>query len=451
MTIPALSRAPVVGSVSLHLAFKAILTRDCLNLLNTIGPSIAYQATGPKKEFLMLNNIRNVPVVASSDLNANLHATLARYRPAYPFVALDTGGYVVLRHDDVVRLMSDSRLQATEIAMPAQAGVTEGVLYDIFEHGMLTANGEIHARRRSTLSRALAMQVLETFRQHLRRAAHTLLDARYDHGRLELVSDYAAQLPIQALAGLLELPDADIPDFAADVYAMNAFFRPEPTEDAVTKAETAALRVRSYLELQLAQAKDNAPHSFLAQYTSMAEGELTIAELLVQIIQMIIGGTESVRTALTAQTVHLLSHPEQWRSVCADPSLIASVVSEGLRFEPGIAGVVRVSVQDIEIGDWILPAGQLVLLSAVSALRDESVFERPDVFDISRPNLELARLAFGGGAHRCVADALGRAELEIGLAVLVERLPRLRLQNMPAFQGHMFVRNTGACWVTWDN
>ncbi len=80
----------------------------------------------------MLNNIRNVPVVASSDLNANLHATLARYRPAYPFVALDTGGYVVLRHDDVVRLMSDSRLQATEIAMPAQAGVTEGVLYDIF-------------------------------------------------------------------------------------------------------------------------------------------------------------------------------------------------------------------------------------------------------------------------------------------------------------------------------
>jgi cytochrome P450 len=239
------------------------------------------------------------------------------------------------------------------------------------------------------------------------------------------------------LAGLLELPDADIPDFAADVYAMNAFFRPEPTEDAVTKAETAALRVRSYLELQLAQAKDNAPHSFLAQYTSMAEGELTRAELLVQIVQMIIGGTESVRTALTAQTVQLLSHPEQWRSVCADPSLIASVV--------------RVSVQDIEIGDWILPAGQLVLLSAVSALRDESVFERPDLFDISRPNLKLARLAFGGGAHRCVADALGRAELEIGLAVLVERLPRLRLENMPAFEGHMFVRNTGTCWVTWDN
>jgi cytochrome P450 len=122
---------------------------------------------------------------------------------------------------------------------------------------------------------------------------------------------------------------------------------------------------------------------------------------------------------------------------------------EGMRLEPGIAGVVRVSVQDIELDGWILPAGQLVVLSAMSALRDESVFDRPNVFDMSRPNLKLARLAFGGGAHACVAEAMGRAELEEGLSALTQRHPSLQLENLPAFQGHVFVRKTGECWVRW--
>lgn len=399
----------------------------------------------------MLDNIRTIPLVSSADLDADVHSTFARYRSSFPFVTLDTGGSIVLRHDDVARLMSDSRLQATDIAMPVQAGITEGVLYDIFAHGMLTANGEVHARRRSAISRALANQVLDRFRQHLRQAATALIDASYESGRLELASGYAAKLPILALAGLLEVPDADIPAFTRDVYAMNAFFRPNPSEDAVVDAETAALRVRNYLDALLAKAEADQSQGFLAQYLRFAEDdELSRSEVLVQIIQLIIGGTESVRTALIAQTFQLLSHPDQWRSVCADPTLVANAVAEGMRLEPGIAGVVRVSVQDIELDGWTLPAGQLVVLSAISALRDDRVFDRPDVFDMLRPNLRLARLAFGGGAHQCVAEAMGRAELEEGLLILAERLPGLELENAPAFQGHMFVRKAGECWVRWE-
>lgn len=399
----------------------------------------------------MLDNIRTIPIVSSVDLDADVHATFARYRPSFPFVRLDTGGYIVLRHDDVARLMNDSRLQATDIAMPVQAGVTEGVLFDIFAHGMLTANGDVHARRRSPLSRALANQVLDQFRQHVRKAAAALIDASMQTGRLELASDYAAKLPILALASLLEVPATDIADFAHNIYAMNAFFRPDPTEEAVADAETAAQWVQNYLDGLLTQAERDRSRGFLAQYLEFTEeGELTRSEVLVQIIQLIIGGTESVRTALVAQTVQMLSNPEQWRAVCSDPTLVPNAVAEGMRFEPGIAGVVRVSVQDIELDGWTLPAGQLVLLSFVSALRDERIFDRPDIFDLSRPNLKLARLAFGGGAHKCVAEAMGLAELEEGLSVLAERLPGLELETRPRFQGHMFVRKTSACWVRWD-
>jgi hypothetical protein len=77
---------------------------------------------------------------------------------------MEAGGYVVLRHDDVVQLMNDPRLQAAEAAMPVQAGITAGVLHETFAHGMLTANGEVHARRRSTICRTGDLsQILQAF------------------------------------------------------------------------------------------------------------------------------------------------------------------------------------------------------------------------------------------------------------------------------------------------
>ncbi|WP_052699745.1 cytochrome P450 [Martelella endophytica] len=399
----------------------------------------------------MFSSSINVPVVAACDLEADAHETFAWYRRSFPFIALDTGGYVVLRHGDVARLMHDPRLQATEIAMPAQAGITQGALFDIFAHGMLTANGEAHARRRSAVSRALAGQVSEQFRQHMRRAAQGLIEDCYARGRLELVSGYAEKLPVMALASLLGVGDADLLAFMQYVYAMNAFFRPKPTADQVAAAEAAGSWIRDYLDGLLADAERGRSHGFLARYAEFAGQErLSRLEALVQIVQLIIGGTESVRTALVAQIAHLMTNRDQWRAVCVDPTLVGKAVSEGLRFEPGIAGAIRVSVAEIEIDGLTLPAGQLVLLSSLSALRDETVFDRPNVFDISRPNLELSRLVFGGGAHRCVADVMGRIELEEALLALVERLPWLRIDGLPAFHGHMFVRSVGECWVCWE-
>jgi cytochrome P450 len=250
----------------------------------------------PAKEFHMLDKTRPVPVVSSLDLGANLHATFARYRRSFPFIAMEGGGYVVLRHDDVVQLMNDPRLQATEVAMPVQAGITAGVLHDIFAHGMLTANSEVHARRRSAMSRALATQVLEQFRRHLQQAATALIDASHADGRLELASGYAAKLPVLALANLLDIPGADIPLFSRDVDAMNAFFRPNPGKEAVADAETAAQRVRTYLDALLTKTEAEKSQGFLARYLRFAEqDELSRSEVLMQIIQLIIGGTESVR------------------------------------------------------------------------------------------------------------------------------------------------------------
>ena len=399
----------------------------------------------------MQGKTRTVPVIASEDIETDAHSAFRQYRASHPFAALQTGGYVVLRHEDVSRLSSDPRLHATEAALPTQGGITEGALFDIFQHGMLTANDQVHERRRSPMSKALANQVTDQFRSYARRAAEELLQECHSKGRLELGSGYAAKIPIFALAEMFAIPDYEIPSFMRDTYQMNEFFRPHATAESVSAAEAAAVRLQHYLENLMTQKRAGQADDFLSQYLMLAEseGRLSSTEILIQIVQLVIGGTEAVRTAIVAQAANLLSNPEQWRALCDDPTLVPAAVSESLRFEPGIAGTVRVSAEDIEIDGWTLPAGHLVILSSMSALRDERVFNRADSFDISRPDLVRSNLVFGGGAHRCVADALGRAELEESLSVLTERLPKLKLETMPVFHGHVFVRRTTECWVTW--
>ena len=394
---------------------------------------------------------RNVPTIRSADIERNAHEAFRRYRASHPIATLETGGYVVLRHDDVSRLSQDPRLRATETAIPAQGGTTHGALFYIFQHGMLTANDSLHARRRSAISRVLAGQAIDEFRSSVRRAAETLIEGCYRDGKLEIVSGYAAKLPVLALAGMLGVSDRDAPAFMRYVDEMHEVFRPHATSAAMANAEAAARRLQGYLEALIARTWAGQENGFLSRFLTFldADQQLSGIEIIIQIVQLIIGGTESVRTAMVAQIANLLTHRGQWEAICDDPALVPAAVSEALRFEPGIAGVVRVSTDDIDLDGWTLPAGQLVILSSMSALRDERIFKSADSFNIFRGDLAPSHLAFGGGAHRCVAEALGRAELEEGLSVLAERLSNLTLQTTPVFIGHVFVRRTTECWVTW--
>src|SRR3984893_16717703 len=120
-----------------------------------------------------------------------------------------------------------------------------------------------------------------------------------------------------------------------------------------------------------------------------------------------------------------------------------------MRFEPSVASTSRIAGEDIEVGDAMLPAGSYVSLSMMSAMRDERVYDSPDVFDIRRGHLPRLHPIFGGGPHRCIGEALARAELEETLAVLTARIPNLRLHHAPAIKGYSGIRRVDATRFSW--
>jgi cytochrome P450 len=128
------------------------------------------------------------------------------------------------------------------------------------------------------------------------------------------------------------------------------------------------------------------------------------------------------------QLVRILEdHPAALAELRQDPSLWSRAIEEGLRVRSAANGLFRIATRDVEVAGVTIPAGSVVWLSIASAGHDERVFEDPERFDLHRQNAD-DHIGFGKGRHFCMGAPLTRVEAPIGLRVLYERLPGLKVQ-----------------------
>jgi cytochrome P450 len=395
---------------------------------------------------------REIATLSIKELEADPHGVFRRYRAIMPFVAHEAGGYMVLRAHDVEQLARDPRARQTETEYPEIRGITEGVLFDSFKHGMLTSNDAVHRRRRSPFARTFAFRLIAELRPRIRKIAEELIDGWHNQGEVDLVENYAALIPARAISDLLGLPRDDVPYFTKLVYNFSRILGFTFTPDDLPDMEAAARELQDYVTELSRRRRETPGDDFLSSYLREADqkGELSPLEIIVQIVVLIIGGTDTTRVAMAAQVALLLQHRDQWDALRQNPALIPGAVAEALRYEPSVASVSRITTEDIELDGQILPGGQFVTLSTMSAMRDEGAYEQPDRFDIRRADHRRLHLVFGGGPHRCLGEALARAELEEGLAVLAARIPQLHLADgPPQLKGHAGIRRIGAMRVAW--
>jgi cytochrome P450 len=392
------------------------------------------------------------PVTLSiAELEADPHGVFRRYRPVTPFILREDGSYMILRATDVEQLLKDPRMRQSETEFPRLRGITEGALYDFFEQGMLTSNGEIHRRRRAPFTRTFALRMITSLRPHIRNVAEDLVDSWYAKGEIDLVDHYAALIPAHVISDILGLPLQDIPYFTALVYRVSRSLSYTFTADDIPAIEEAAQQLRDYVKRLLDHRRGVPVEDFLGAYLADAEqrGDLSPAEIVIQIVILIIGGTDTTRVAMAMQVALLLQHRAQWEAVCRDPELVSAAVTEALRYEPSVASVARVTLEEIALDGQVLPRDQFVALSTMSAMRDETIYAEPDRFDIRRADQPRWHPVFGNGPHRCLGEALARAELEKGLAVLTSRIPQLELARPPKLQGHVSIRRIDGMRVQW--
>jgi len=396
----------------------------------------------------------DAPLLSIAELDADPHGVFRHHRALMPFILHESGSYFVLRAKDVETLMRDDpRTRQSEVEYPVMLGITEGTLFDFFTEGMLTSNGVVHQRRRAPFTRTFAARLVSQLRPRIRAAAEELVDSWYSGGEIDLVADYSALIPARTIADVLGLRRDDIPHFTRLVYQLSRVLSFLFTPDEIPALQAAAWELLDYVEAVLADRRKAPRKDFLSAFLAEAElaGELSPLEIVVQIIQLIVGGTDTTRVAGAIQVALLLQHRDQWDAICRDPRLIPGAVAEALRYEPSVATVGRISLGDIPLEGGVLPAGKFLMLSTMSAMRDESVHVDPDRFNIRRSDRRRTHLVFGSGVHRCLGEALAVAELEEGLAVLAARLPQLRFSSgPPQLRGHSGIRRLENCPVSWS-
>ncbi len=390
--------------------------------------------------------------ITVAELDRDPHSIFRDERARVPFLMREDGVPFILRAHDVQTLMTDPRTRQLETESVALRGVESGPLFRLVEESMLTSNGDAHRRRRAPMSRTFAFRVMRELRPRIRAVAERLLDAQHALGGMDLLGDFATAIPARTIGDILGLPPRDIPTFTKLVYKVSTVFTVSWTAADVPALQEAASELFDYSAGILDDRRRSPQDDFLTAYVQAAdkEGELSASEILIQLALVIIGGSDTTRAALVIQAALLLAYREQWEAVCADPALVSGAVLESLRFEPAVGSVARVTLEDVDIDGHVVPARQYISLSTMSGLRDAEIYAAPDTFDIHRKDHPRWHMVFGGGAHRCLGEALAIAELEEGLAALSSRYSGLRLAGEPLrVSGHGGIRRVSNLQVSW--
>jgi cholest-4-en-3-one 26-monooxygenase len=160
-------------------------------------------------------------------------------------------------------------------------------------------------------------------------------------------------------------------------------------------------------------------------------------EIVMGFFLLMAAGNDSTKATYCSAMRALLEHPDQRRLLLEDPALIPSAVEEALRMFPAFAHFRRTATRDTELGGRTIREGDKVAMWYVSSNRDETRYEDPDRFDVTR-NPE--HQAFGaGGRHFCLGTALARLELRILLEETLARFGAMELAGAPRYAESPFI------------
>jgi cytochrome P450 len=330
------------------------------------------------------------------------------------------GTWLFFRHDDVQRLIQDTQSVSYAISPHRRPGSEN--FYDL---NMLFRDADDHQRLRRLVAQFFTPQHLKAFTADIEEITHRQLDRMGSGGIVNLVDEFAAAVPPRVVARLLGTPEDDAPQIRQWTLGLHDM------GDSLVEDADPALRgilgefhryVSSHYLSEAALAREGSMIARLRH--SEAAGQISRPEALAMMVLMFVAGNATV-TALASSALWLLmSHPDQWALLRAEPERIDAAIDEALRFESPIQRTIfRITTEAIEFDDFRLEKGEQFSVVIGSANRDESVFERPDAFDITRP--AKGNLAFGRGVHTCLGRQLAWVEARILLRAMLERFPTL--------------------------
>ena len=391
------------------------------------------------------------------------------------------GFWLVLRHREVSQALKKPRifssaLGATQLMDPA----TETDLHYVRKM-MLNMDPPEHTRLRRLLQNSFTSRAIAKIEEGIHQHARSILDRVLGddlEGECDFARDIAADMPLLSLADILGMPREDrylmydwanrVIGFQDPEYKLSSAFHGEAGSDLAREAlklrprpdgqgnmpnprsRTGMPDLYRYAHL-LAEQKRSSPGSdvmsiLLAQVDEEG-GKVSIEEFENMFWLFAVAGNETLRNGIPGGMWSLLQHPGQMQRLREQPDLMPGAVDEMLRWWTPVMIFRRTAIEDTELGGAQILAGDKVVVSFISANRDELVFDDPNAFDISRaPN---PHSSFGYGPHFCLGAQLARTQMQAIFSELLCRVDHIELAGDVTYLRSNFQRGMKKMPVRW--
>ncbi len=335
----------------------------------------------------------------------------------------DEGYWVVSKHAEIVEISRNSDLfgswQNTAIIRLGQLQTEDTLAMQRLI--MLNIDPPEHTKLRGIISRGFTPRAIGNLRGVLTDRAARIVSAAMSEGTGDFVTDVACELPLQAIAELLGVPQEDRRKIFEWSNTMIGYDDPDFGDDG----QVAAAELVGYAML-MAEDRRQCPRDDIVTKLVNAQidgGQLSSDEFGFFVILLSVAGNETTRNAISHGMLAFFDHPDQWELYCAERPDTAP--DEIVRWATPVTAFQRTAKADTTVGGQPIKAGERLGLFYRSANFDDDVFDSPERFDITRsPN---PHLGFGGtGAHYCVGANLARLEIDLIFNAIADAMPAIR-------------------------
>lgn len=342
----------------------------------------------------------------------------------------DDGYWAVTRHADVMTVSRDSETfsswENTAIARFQSDMPRERIEMQRFV--LLNMDPPQHTKQRQIVSRGFTPRAINSLREALYARAERIVHDAGSADRGDFVTEVACELPLQAIAELLGIPQDDRRDVFDWSNAMIGYDDPEYSGGGDPMEQ--AMELLGYA-MKMAEERQECPRDDIVTTLVKAEigGEhLSTDEFGFFVLMLAVAGNETTRNAISHGMLAFLEHPDQWELFKATRPRTA--VDEIVRWGTPVNVFQRTALRDTELGGQQIKQGQRVAIFYGSANFDDEVFDNPHSFDVTRsPN---PHLGFGGsGAHFCLGANLARLEIDLIFNAIADHMPDISLAGPP--------------------
>jgi cholest-4-en-3-one 26-monooxygenase len=336
----------------------------------------------------------------------------------------DKGYWLVTKHTDVkeVSKRNDIFGSSPDGAIPVWPQDMTREAVDLQRAVLLNMDAPQHTRLRKIISRGFTPRAIGRLEDELRARAQKIAQTAAQEGAGDFVEQVSCELPLQAIAELLGVPQDDRDKLFRWSNEMTAG---EDPEYADVDPAMSSFELISYAMKMAEERAENPTEDIVTKLIEAdIDGEkLSDDEFGFFVVMLAVAGNETTRNSITHGMIAFAQHPDQWELYKKERPETAA--DEIVRWATPVSAFQRTALEDVELGGVQIKKGQRVVMSYRSANFDEEVFEDPHTFNILRsPN---PHVGFGGtGAHYCIGANLARMTINLIFNAIADNMPDLK-------------------------